>query len=141
MNIDEDRILNEVRLVYEELTHYSETAQSELFLRCYAETPDFLAVSADGIIRNFPEFKKVCKEYYDSLKVQKIFTSDEVYRVLDDNTVSLCWSGNIEAFFKNGDIMKMPHYTVTFLFSKLSGEWKIVQSHESSLPPQIIKSK
>ena len=51
MNFDEDRILNEVKLFARNLTHYSETAQSELFLACYADIPEFLAISGDGIIR------------------------------------------------------------------------------------------
>jgi len=140
VNIDKDRILSEVRPLAEDLIHYSETAQMESFLRRYAETPDFLAVSADGIIRNYQDFKKICRDYYDSLKEQKLTTTHEIFHVLDDFTVVLCWSGNIEAFFKNGDTMKMQNYTVTFLYKKISGEWKIIHTHESALPPQIIKS-
>src|ERR1700682_6200151 len=66
MNIDTDQILNEVRPLAEDLIHYSETAQLDSFLRRYAEIPDFLAVSADGMIRNYKDFKKICKDYYES---------------------------------------------------------------------------
>ena len=141
MKTDNHRILNEVRLVFKDFTHYSETAQADSFLRCYEETRDFRAVSADGIIRNYKDFKNICKDYYESLKEQKITTTHEIYHVLDEITVLLCWSGNIAAYFKNGDVMKMQNYSVTFLFKKISGEWKVIHSHESSLPPQIIKSK
>jgi ketosteroid isomerase-like protein len=141
VNIDTNRILNEVRPLAEDLIQYSETAQLDSFLRCYAETPDFLAVSADGIIRNYQDFKKICKDYYGSLKEQKIATTHEIFHVLDDITVVLCWSGYIDAFFNNGDVMKMQNYTVTFLYKKIGGEWKVIHSHESALPPQIIKSK
>jgi hypothetical protein len=140
MNIDTHRVLNELRPIIEEFIHYSETAQVDLFVRGYAETTDFLAVSADGIIRNYPELKKICKEYYESLREQKITTTHQIFHVLDEITVLLCWSGNIDAFFKNGDVMKMRNYTVTSLYKKMSGEWKVIHSHESSLPPQLIKS-
>ena len=140
VNIDNHRILNEVRLVFKDFTHYSETAQADSFLRCYAETRDFLAVSADGIVRNYKDFKKICKDYYESLKEQNIITTHEIIQVLDEITVLLCWSGNIDAFFKNGDMMKMQNYSITFLFKKINGEWKVIHSHESALPPQIIKS-
>jgi ketosteroid isomerase-like protein len=141
MHIDKDRIINEVRPLAENLTHYSETAQVDSFLRCYADTPDFLAVSADGVIRDYEEFKKICKDYYERIKEQKVTTTNEIFHVLDDMTVVLCSSVNIDAFFKNGDAWKMQNYTVTSLFKKISGKWKIIHSHESALPPQIVNSK
>ncbi|HEV3222964.1 MAG TPA: nuclear transport factor 2 family protein [Puia sp.] len=138
MSFDETQILNEVRLFARNLTHYSETAQLDLFIGCYADLPEFLAVSGDGIIRNYNEFKKIGKEYYGTLKEQKLTTVAEKFHILDDNTVLLCWSGNIDAYFKNGDNWKMQNYTVTYIFKKIDGSWKIIHSHESSLPPEII---
>ena len=140
MNIDQDRIVYEVRHLFEYVTHYSETAQVGSFLYCYSETPDFLAVSGDGVIRNYEGFKKISENYYESLRTQKLSTTHETYRVLDERTVLLCWSGNIDAYFKNGDVWKMQNYTLTFIVKKASGEWKIIHSHESSLPHEIIKS-
>lgn len=137
---DKNRIRGEVRPLLENLTLYSETAQWESFLRCYAQTPDFIAISADGVMRNFGDFKTLCKEYYQSLKEQKATTIRESVHILDERTVVLSWSGDIDAFFKTGDIMKMRNYTVTLLYQKIKGEWKIVHSHESALPPQIISS-
>ncbi|HVB04540.1 MAG TPA: nuclear transport factor 2 family protein [Chitinophagaceae bacterium] len=139
MNNDKDRILKEVKPLAEGLIHYSETAQVDLFLNCYAETPDFHAISADGMIRDYKEFKKICIDYYGSLKEQKFTTSHKIFHVLGDSTVVLCWSGNIDAYFKNGGVWKMKQYTVTFLYIKIGGQWKIIHSHESALPPQVIK--
>ena len=141
MDIDKDKILNEVGLVVKDLIHYSENAQSELFLRCYLASPDFVAVSADGMIRNYQDFSQVCKDYYASLKEQKSSTIHEIYHVVDEITVVFCWSGNIDAFFKNGDFWKMQQYTVTYLFRKIDKEWKIIHTHESALPVQMVKSR
>ena len=113
----------------------------DAYLGSYAETPDFLAISADGVIRNYPRFAEICKQYYNSLKEQKLATTHETFQVLDDFTVLLCWSGNIDAYFKNGDIMKMQNYTVTYLFRKIGGRWKIIYAHESALPPEVVKAK
>jgi hypothetical protein len=141
MKIDENRILNEVRLFARNLTHFSETAQLDIFLACYADSPDFIAISGDGVIRNYNEYKKICEDYYEALKNQKLNTVHEKFEILDEVTVLFCWSGNIDAYFKNGDTWKMKNYTVTYLFRKLNGAWKIIHSHETSLPPEIIKSK
>jgi ketosteroid isomerase-like protein len=139
-DMDKEQIERELKPIIERLTHFSEAAQSDAFLRCYADTNDFVAVSGDGIIRDYQGFKKICQEYYESLQEQKISTTHEIIHVLDDNTVVLTWSGNIDAYFKNGDKMKMENYAVTFLFKKLTEGWKVIHSHESALPAPIIKS-
>jgi hypothetical protein len=141
LHIDKNRITKEVNAVFEGLIRYTETARVDSFLSHYADCPDFHAVSGDGAIRNYEDFSRICKEYYGSLKEQKLTTQSKIVNILDETAVALCWSGNIDAFFKNGDMMKMPNYTVTFLFKKMSGEWKVIHSHESALPPEIIKSR
>ncbi len=50
------------------------------------------------------------------------------------------WTGNIVAQFKNGDSMIMNNYSITNVLKKIDGEWKIIHSHESALPPVIKKS-
>jgi len=141
MNMDKDQVLREMKTLVENLIHYTETAQVGPLLGCYSASPDFLAVSPDGVIRNYTEFAKTCQDYYESLMQQKLTTNHHIFHVLDDTTVLWCWSGNIDAAFKNGDAWSMQHYTVTFLFKKTNGEWKVIHSHESGLAPQIIPSK
>lgn len=141
MNTDENQILDEVKLFARNLTHYSETAQLDIFLACYADTPDFIAISSDAVIRNHSDLKKICEDYYGTLQEQKLTTVFAKFHILNEITVLHCWSGNIDAYFKNGDTWKMQKYTVTYIFKKISGVWKIIYSHESSLPPEIIKSK
>ena len=59
--------------------------------------------------------------------------------VIDPNFVVLGWTGNIVAQFRNGDIMNMNNYSITSLFKKIDNKWKVIHSHESVLPPDIIK--
>jgi ketosteroid isomerase-like protein len=92
-------------------------------------------------MRNYQDFEKICREYYGKLKEQRLTTAQEIFHVLDGNTVVVCWSGDIDAFFKNGDSWKMPDYTVTYIFRKIKKEWKIIHSHESALPPRIIRQE
>ena len=84
MSFDENRVLNEVKLFAKNLTHYSETAQLDLFLACYADLPEFLAVSGDGMVRNHDELKKICKDYYGNLKEQKLTTVVNIILFLMD---------------------------------------------------------
>jgi ketosteroid isomerase-like protein len=134
-------IVKNVKDVFDKMTEYSEKAQPDLFLSCYDNSSTFLHISGDGKMRNYEEFKKICTEYYDSLKEQKIVTIRETIHVIDTNLVVLGWTGNIVARFKSGDIMKMDSYAITNVFKKFDNKWKVIHSHESSLPPEIIKKQ
>ena len=61
--------------------------ESALFITCYADIPEFLAVSGDGVVRNHEELKKICKDYYGNLKEQKLTTVREYYLVLDGSSL------------------------------------------------------
>jgi ketosteroid isomerase-like protein len=111
------------------------------FLDYYDNSHAFLHFSSDGKMRNYEEFKKVCSEYYTSLQQQKLFTVTEKFNVLDKDLVITGWTGNILAQFKNGDAMTLNNYSITNVFKKIDGKWKIIHSHESSQPPEIKRSK
>jgi ketosteroid isomerase-like protein len=132
-------IVRNVKGIFDKMTEYSERAQSDLFLNCYNNSPTFLHFSSDGKLRNYEEFKKICTEYYNALKEQKVMTIQEKIHVIDENLVVLGWTGNIVAQFKSGDIMKMNNYSITSVLKKIDNKWKVIHSHESSLPPEIIK--
>lgn len=120
------------------MTGYSEQAQLNSFLDYYLNSSSFLHISADGKMRNYDEYKLVCTQYYTSLAHQEIATISEKINVIDKNIAVTGWTGNITAQFKNGDTMIMKNYSVSNVFNKIDGNWKIIQSHESSLPPEII---
>ncbi len=136
---ESDQIAKDVKSISDKTTEYSEGAQLDLFLSCYDNSPAFLHVSSDGKMRNYEEFKKICTEYYSALKEQKVMTIQEKIHVIDTNLVVLGWTGNIVAQFKSGDIMKMNNYSITSVFKKIDNKWKVIHSHESALPPEIIK--
>ena len=136
-----DNIIKEVKTVFDELFKYSEEAQLNSFLSCYDNSPAFLHFSGDGKMRNYEEFKKICTEYYTTLKQQKLSTIAEKFNVINEYLVIVGWTGNITAQFKNGDTMILKNYSITNVFKTIDGKWKIIHSHESSLPPEIQKSK
>ena len=133
--------IKEVKAVFYKLGEYSEQAQVDSFLGCYDNTPAFSHFSADGKMRNYEEFKGISSEYYSALGHQTVSTITEKFNALDSDLVITGWTGNIIAHFKNGDIMNMYNYSISNLFKKIKGQWRIIHSHESSLPPEIIKKK
>ena len=138
---ESDRIIMDVKSTYNKISRHSQKAQLTSFLSYYHVSLHSLSFSADGNISNYEEFRKLCNEYYGSLKEQKIITIREKYHVIDRNLVIVGWTGNITAHFKNGDIVKMNNYSITSVFKKLNDEWKVIHDHESALPPVIIKKE
>jgi ketosteroid isomerase-like protein len=132
-------IIKDIKSVSDKITQYSEGAQLDSFLSCYDNSPAFLHFSSDGKMRNYAEFKKICTEYYNSLKEQKVVTIREQFLVIDTSLVIVGWSGDIIAQFSNGDTLKMNNYSITSVFKKIDRKWKVIHSHESALPPEIIK--
>ncbi|HLY71259.1 MAG TPA: nuclear transport factor 2 family protein [Puia sp.] len=132
-------IINDIKAIHKKLTEYSEKAQGESFLSYYENSPLFLHCSSDGKMRDYEAFKHICAGYYHTLIEQKISTTFEKYNVFDKNLVILSWTGNIFARFKNGNTMHMKNYSITSVFRKSKGKWNIIYSHESALPPEIIK--
>ena len=136
-----DKIIKEIKQINKKLTEYSEKARLDAFLGCYANTPVFLHISSDGNMRNYEEFRKICRDYYHSLQQQKISAIIEKFNVINSNLVVFGWTGNIIARFKNGDMMNMNNYSITNVFKKIDSEWKIIHSHESALPPVVMKKR
>ncbi|MDP4261695.1 MAG: nuclear transport factor 2 family protein [Bacteroidota bacterium] len=138
--MDKKQIIAEVKKIPDAILHYAKIARADSLLQCYADSDEFLAVSSDGKMRNYDEFKKLNTEYYGLLKEQELSTTREAFHVIDANLVILGWTGNITAFFRNGDTMTMKEYSVTTIFRKIDNIWKVIHSHESCLPVEIKKA-
>jgi hypothetical protein len=134
-----NQIIAEVKGLFNKWAESSMRADADAFISCYHDCPGFLHISSDGSTRRYADFKTICVEYYTGLQNQTAVTTGEVFTVIDTNLVIVCWTGNILAHFKNGTVMKMNNYTVTSVLKKLEGAWRIIYSHESALPPQIIQ--
>jgi hypothetical protein len=134
---DTNRIVQEVKYAAGKIIEFASKAQVDALLACYEDLPDFMAISNDGKMRDFKEFKSICTDYYTGLMDQKFVTISEKYHVIDSNLVIVGWYGNIIARFKSRKIMKLNNYSITSVFRKSGNAWKVIHDHESSLPPEV----
>jgi ketosteroid isomerase-like protein len=134
-----DDIITEIKQAFNSISRYSETAKLDSFMSYYANISGFRAISADGVIRNYDEYKKICTEYYTALQEQKVMTTRADFQIIDSNLVIVSSTCDIIATMKNGDIVNTHNYSITSVFKKISGSWKIIHDQESSLPPEVIK--
>ncbi len=138
--MDNNQIINEVKEASGAITRFASRADTAGLLQCYAAVAEFRACAGDGSMRKFDAFKTLCTDYFGPVASQNFVTVQQDFNILDANLVIMGWTGNIQAFFKNGDVMNLNNYAVTNVFKKINGGWKVVHSHESSLLPEIIKA-
>ncbi len=141
ISFDKNLIINEVKQVCDSIVHSAELSQSDSLLQHYSDDEYFVAFGGDGRMRKYKEYKELCEKFYTAVSRQEFITLQESYNVIDSNLVIRSWMGNINAFFKNGDTMIMKDYGITAVFRRTGDGWKVIQSHESSLPPEIKKGK
>jgi ketosteroid isomerase-like protein len=133
-----DKIKNEVRAARALIAQGASRADLEAFLDGYEWGPEFFAIGGDGLIRDEAAFRAACTGYYISLEHQDEVTLREEVLVVSDDLAILSWQGDIKAFFKNGDQMNLKNYGISLVFRRKGGRWKVIHSHESSLPPEIL---
>ena len=134
-------IIGEIKATFEKMISHSQQAKLDTFLDYYDDSPHFLSISADGKISTYPQFREACRVYYQGLVKQTVSTLQEKFQVLDETLVIMGWTGNIRAELRNGDNMIMNNYSITSVFKKINGKWKVIHDHESALPPEIVKSR
>lgn len=137
--IEINSTINEVKSMYSQLIDHSKKAELDSFLGYYDSSPYFQSISADGNMSNYEVFKEACSGYYNSLQKQSITTTRQEFQVVDRNLVIVSWTGDIIADLRNGNTIKMTNYSITSVFKKNDGRWKVIHDHESALPPTISK--
>lgn len=128
----EAAIQQEVTRAYAEFVLACERVDLAGALRAYPGTPDFHHAVMDGAIAEFPRFREILADFLASCTAQKAFTKRQEVYVTGPDTALLVWSGALEIIWKNRPVQRLEPYSVTFLFRRIGGEWKIVFQHESS---------
>jgi ketosteroid isomerase-like protein len=112
----------------------SEQGNLEASLAPYWNSPDFIAFNSDGTMWDFDAFRKADVEYFAMMTSQKITTLQDAVRILSRDVVIYAWRLRFDMTLKYGRMMSMGPAGLTLVFKRMNNEWKVVYSHESSLP-------
>jgi ketosteroid isomerase-like protein len=132
---DQERIKQEVTQAFQIILQNSERADLDAALRLYSDTPDFVGIFGDGTMNDYKAFEKANREYFDKVSKQQITMLKDKIIILSEDAAIYAWQGKCLVSLKSGRTMSMNPFAATLVFRRIGNEWKVVYSHESSLPP------
>ncbi|MFA6125795.1 MAG: hypothetical protein WC699_00685 [Bacteroidales bacterium] len=101
---------------------------------CFANSPDWGMVNADGSKLNFQEAKKQWLNSPSILTDWKWTTIRRDFKILTKNIVICDWDAKIEVAMKTGDKITYDPDAYTMIFKKIKGQWRIIHTNESGIP-------
>jgi ketosteroid isomerase-like protein len=132
---EQETAKKEIREVLNLLVQAANKMDLEALMQPYLNSPDFILVNTDGSMVDYQGAKNGTADLFKSLASLKFTGVKDEFRFLSNNVVICAWLSKCEMTLKTGELSKFDRYGVTFVFSKINNQWKIIYSHESALPP------
>ena len=107
----------------------------------YLDSVDLGIVNADGSRWDLQTFKKACLDLPNSVTSIKWITTRQDFTFLTKDIVICAWDGKDETVMKSGDKMAFDPHAYTMVFKKVSGQWKVIYSHDSGIAVTLEAGK
>lgn len=133
-NFEREKIKNELQEAINTLIVGCETLDMELAFRIFSDSPDFLMMGTDGSLCDYQTYLNNNINYLTTCVNFKLTTLGEEIRILSRDMAIFSWAYRAKATLKTGEQDIIENAGASFVFSKVSGEWKVVYYHESSVP-------
>jgi ketosteroid isomerase-like protein len=124
-------IMEVVKIIFQNL----EKMNAEALFQSYSNSPDFMFLTTDGSMVGLQEAKNHHAAWFKSLSSLKVTTIKDEFRFLPGNIVICGWQGEFEMTIGSGQQLKIDKFGITFIFSKIDNQWKVIHQHSSALPP------
>jgi ketosteroid isomerase-like protein len=138
--VDEAAIRDEVKQAFLAFKAACESAKPAAQLAFYADVPEFRYVDIDGKRYDYAGHKQLVTELFAGLSAVKIDLGRYEITVLGADKALVLWTGALDLVQKEGPALRAEPYSVTFLWKRLGGAWKLVLQAESALAPQPVPS-
>ena len=100
---------------------------------CYADSPDWGMVNADGSRYDYQTTKKTFLDFTDSSTAWKWTTTHQDFIFLAKDVVIYACDGKDENILKSGDKITYDPHAYTIIFKKIGGQWKVIYQHDSGV--------
>jgi len=129
----------EIREVVNVIFLNLEKMDAEALFQSYSDSTNFMLIATDGTMADYQAAKKHHALWFKSLSSLKIIPVKDEFRFLADNIVVCSWQGKFEMSLKTGEKLKIDNFGITFIFTKIDNQWKVIYQHSSALPPVLEK--
>ena len=133
-DLEKEKIKDELHEAINTLKLGCEALDLDLAFSIFSNSPGFLMMGTDGLLCGYHEYLSNNIDYLTTCTKFKLTTFNEETRVLDRDTAVFAWAYRAEATLETGEQDVAEHAGASFVFRKVSDEWKVVYYHESSLP-------
>ncbi len=127
-----DQIKSEVKVISDTIIARFERLDTDGAMQYYWDSPDFIAVNPDGSRFDFQAMKKAHVDLFNSTASFKILVTRQDFRVLTKDIAIDALVLKSEITPKSGDEMVFDPNSLTLVFQKISGQWKVILSHQSA---------
>lgn len=136
---EQETAKKEIREVVNVIFLNLEKMDAEALFQSYSDSSDFILIATDGTMADYQVAKKHHAMWFKSLSSLRITSVKDEFRFLVDNIVVCSWQGKFEMSLKTGEKLKIDNFGITFIFTKIDNQWKVVYQHSSALPPVLEK--
>ena len=127
-----DQIRNEVKSAVDSMLAKHERLDIEGALQCFWNSPQLVVYNPDCSRSDFQAIKSSAANFSNIVAAIKLPIVREEFSVLTRDVVVCTVVGRTEVYLKSGYRIAYDPYADTFVFKKISGEWKIAYRHQSA---------
>ncbi len=132
---------HDIRAAVNSMVLGMESSNFDSAMAIFADTPEFLMITTDGVAMDYKGFSSLNKEFFRTASGAKLITIQDTAQILASNLVLYTWIYSADIAVKTGEHYVNDRVAATFLFRKIGNRWMAVYFHESALPPALFKGK
>ncbi|RJP66595.1 MAG: hypothetical protein C4539_11185 [Ignavibacteriales bacterium] len=132
---EQETAKKEIREVVNVIFRSLEKMDIEALSQSYSDSTNYILIATDGTIADYQVAKNHHAIWFKSLSSLKITPIKDEFRFLADNIVVCSWQGKFEMSLKTGKKLKIDKFGITFIFTRIDNQWKVIYQHSSALPP------
>ena len=129
----EEQIKREVKAVADSIWAKWKEMDPEAALRYYADSTDWMSFNSQGLPCDGHTYRKLAADFKNSAAAYKWTTTRQEFKVAAKDIVICTWTGKDETVWKSGDKTTCDPHAYTLVFKKISGQWRLVHSHDSGI--------
>ena len=135
-----DLIKQELQAVIDTLIRGCEALDMEEAFGMFDDSPDFLMMGTGGSLCDYQTYLNDNIAYLTTCSAFNLTTLNQEIRILNRDMAIVAWAYQVEAALKTGEKDIIDHAGASFVFRRVSGTWKVVYYHESSVPLQRVST-
>ena len=135
---EKEEIEKELQEAINALVAGCEALDMELAFGVFSNSPDFLMMGTDGSLCDYQTYLNNNIDYLMTCSDFELTTLKEEIRILNRDVAIFSWAYRAKATLKTGEQDIVENAGATFVFGRVSDEWKVIYYHESSVPPTRV---